>query len=64
MKKPIDGQVAWIGPDGKPTLYFLEVVQQLSKNSLGQPVSTADTPTNGETPLYNATTGVWEFGAN
>lgn len=64
MKKPIDGNLQWMTPDGKPTLYFLEVVQQLSKNSLAQPVSATDTPANGETPLYNATTGEWEFGAN
>lgn len=64
MKKPIDGNLQWVTPDGKPTLYFLEVMQSLNKHCFNQPVSATDAPANGETPLYDATAGVWTFGAN
>lgn len=64
MRKAVEPQFQWIKPDGTPTQYFAELIQQLSKNTFAQPVSATDTPANGETPLYNATTGVWEFGAN
>ena len=39
-------------------------IKNLESRSLGQPVSITDTPANGETPLFNSTTGLWEFGAN
>lgn len=57
--------MAWFDPiTGRPTDIFYEYMKNLESRSLGQPVSVTDIPANGETPLYNATTGVWEFGAN
>jgi hypothetical protein len=56
--------LVWIDADGRPTEIFYEFIKNLEGRSLGQPVSITDTPANGETPLYNATTGLWEFGAN
>lgn len=63
MKKPIDGGLQWVTPDGKPTTYFLEVIQNLSANMPTQPVS-ATSPTNGQVLIYNATTGLYTPGAN
>lgn len=55
----------WFDPQtGRPTEIFFEFIKNLESRSLGQPVSITDTPANGETPLYNTTTGLWEFGAN
>lgn len=54
----------WIDANGKPTEEFFDYLKNLESRSLGQQVSVTDTPANGETPLYNATTGLWEFGAN
>jgi hypothetical protein len=57
--------VPWFDPStGYPTDKFYEYIKNLEGRSLGQSVSITDTPANGETPLYNATTGLWEFGAN
>ena len=57
--------MAWFDPrNGYPTDIFYEYVKNLESRSLGQPVSITDTPANGETPLYNTATGLWEFGAN
>ena len=57
--------MAWFDPKtGKPTEIFFDYLKNLESRSLGQQVSVTDAPANGETPLYNATTGVWEFGAN
>jgi hypothetical protein len=56
--------LVWIDADGRPTEIFFEYIKNLESRSLGQAVSITDTPTNGETPLYNATSGLWEFGAN
>lgn len=57
--------MAWFDPStGRPTDLFFEYMKNADGRMLGQPVSITDIPTNGETPLYNATTGVWEFGAN
>jgi hypothetical protein len=56
--------LVWIDANGRPTEIFYEFIKNLEGRSLGQPVSITDTPANGETPLYNATTGLWEFGAN
>lgn len=66
MRKPLPPRdLAWFDPStGRPTDIFYEYVKNLEGRSLGQPVSIADTPANGETPLYNATSGLWEFGAN
>jgi hypothetical protein len=61
MKKPVNPDQQWIMPDGRPTLYFLELVQQLSKNSLEL---SATAPTNGQVMIYNGTTKLWDPGAN
>jgi hypothetical protein len=63
MKKPVDSDQQWIRPDGKPTQYFLELVQNISKNGLGQPVSVT-APTNNQVMIFNATTGLWVPGTN
>lgn len=54
----------WIDAQGRPTEIFFDYIKNLESRSLGQAVSVTDTPANGETPLYNATSGLWEFGAN
>jgi hypothetical protein len=54
----------WVDAQGKPTDLFFDYIKNLESRSLGQAVSITDTPANGETPLYNTTTGLWEFGAN
>jgi hypothetical protein len=65
MRKQLPpSDLVWIDANGKPTEIFFEYIKNLESRSLGQPVSVTDTPANGETPLYNATTGLWEFGAN
>jgi hypothetical protein len=56
--------LVWVDAQGRPTEIFFEYLKNLESRSLGQAVSITDTPANGETPLYNATTGLWEFGAN
>jgi hypothetical protein len=57
--------VAWFDPaTGQPTDLFFQYIKNLESRSLGQAVSITDTPANGETPLYNTTTQLWEFGAN
>ena len=57
--------MAWFDPaTGRPTDIFFEYIASLDVRVLKQPVSTTDTPANGETPLYNAASGLWEFGAN
>jgi hypothetical protein len=56
--------LVWIDANGRPTEIFFEYIKNLESRSLGQAVSITDTPANGETPLYNSTSGLWEFGAN
>jgi len=57
--------LAWFDTQtGRPTEIFYDYMKNLESRSLGQAVSITDAPANGETPLYNATTGLWEFGAN
>lgn len=63
MKKPVEPDFVWIKPDGKPTQYFVELIQSLSSNGLGEAVS-ATAPTNGQVMIYNATTRLWTPGAN
>lgn len=64
MKKPVDTSFQWIDPaTGKPTQYFAELIQNLSKNGLGEGVSTT-APTNGQVMIYNSTTRLWTPGAN
>lgn len=58
MKKPVDSDQRWINSDGKPTQYFLELVQNLSKNGLGQPV-TVTAPTNNQVLTFKTATGLW-----
>lgn len=58
MKKPIDGSLQWMKPDGKPTQYFLELMQNLQKNGLGEAVS-GTAPTNGQVIKYVSATGLW-----
>ena len=65
MKKLLPPRdTVWIDANGKATDIFYDYIRNLESRSIGQPVSTTDTPANGETPLYNSTTGLWEFGAN
>jgi len=65
MRKQLQPRdLQWIDAQGKPTEIFFDYMKSLESRSLGQPVSVTDTPANGETPLYNTTTGLWEFGAN
>jgi len=63
MKKPVEGDFQWIRPDGKPTQYFLELVQELSRNGLTKPVSKTE-PTNGQVLKYVSSTGLWTPGTD
>ena len=63
MKKPVESDFQWIKPDGKPTQYFLELIQELSRNGLTKPVSTTD-PTDGQALKYVASTGKWTPGTD
>lgn len=63
MKRPVDGSFQWITPDGKPTQYFLELVQNLSKNGLSEAVSTT-APTNGQVLKFVSATGLWTPGTD
>lgn len=60
MKKPVESDFQWIKPDGKPTQYFLELIQSLSQNSMTKPVSTTE-PTNGQFLAYVSATGRFEI---
>lgn len=59
MKKSVEVDFQWIKPDGKPTQYFAELIQNLSDNGLTMPVSKA-APANGDVLTYNDTTKKWE----
>lgn len=60
MKKPVDGNLTWIDPvTGKPTQYFLELIQNLSDNGLNMPVATT-APAGGNVLTFNGTTKKWE----
>lgn len=63
MKKPIDSDQQWIRPDGKPTQYFLELMQNLQKNGLAEAVA-ATAPTNGQVLKYVSATGLWTPGTD
>lgn len=63
MKKAFDPSFKIVNPDGTPTQYFAELIQNLSANGLTMPVSRT-VPTNGQVPIFNATTGQYEPGAN
>ena len=64
MKKPVESSVAWIDPaTGKPTQYFLELIQNLSANGLGEAVSKT-APTNGQVLKYVSSTGLWTPGTD
>lgn len=63
MKKPVEPSFQWMKPDGTPTQYFAELIQNFSKNGLGQGVSVT-APTNGQVMIYNSTTGLWTPGTN
>lgn len=58
MKKSVESDFKWINPDGTPTQYFYEIVLNLSKNGLGQPVS-AVSPTNNQVLTFKIATGLW-----
>lgn len=62
-KKAVMGDVQWIKPDGKPTQYFLELIQNISANGLTKPVSNTD-PTNGQVLKYVSSTGMWTPGTD
>ena len=59
MKKAVDGKQRWVNPDGTPTLYFLELIQNLSANGLTEPVANI-APVNGEVLTYDGTAKQWE----
>lgn len=64
MKKPVDGKLTWIDPvTGKPTQYFLELIQNLSENGLSQKVSTT-APANGQVLKFVSATGLWTPGTD
>jgi hypothetical protein len=63
MKKPVDTGFKWINPDGTPTQYFAELIQNLSENGLGQKVSTT-APTNGQVLKFVSATGLWTPGTD
>jgi len=63
MKKAVMADVQWVKSDGKPTQYFLELVQSLSRNGLGEGVAVT-APTNGQVMIYNSITRLWTPGAN
>lgn len=58
MKKAVLTDVKWINPDGTPTQYFAELIQNLSANGLGQGVSKT-APTNGQVQKFVSSTGLW-----
>jgi hypothetical protein len=63
MKKAVLTDVQWINPDGTPTQYFAELLQNLSANGLQNKVAVT-APTNGQVMVFNAATGLWTPGAN
>ena len=63
MKKPVEPDFQWIKPDGKPTQYFLELIQDMHARTLTMPASKTE-PANGEVLIYNSTTRQYEPGAN
>ena len=63
MKKPVDPKQAWVNPDGTPTLYFLELIQNLSANGLTERVS-GTAPSNGQVLKYVSATGLWTPGTD
>ncbi|ANW00685.1 hypothetical protein [Bradyrhizobium icense] len=63
MKKPVEPDFQWIRPDGKPTQYFLELIQDMHARTHTMSVSKTE-PANGEVLIYNSTTRQYEPGAN
>jgi hypothetical protein len=59
MRKPVESDFQWIKPDGKPTQYFLELIQSMSERTVTMPVSKTE-PANGDVLTYNGTTKQWE----
>jgi hypothetical protein len=59
MRKPVEPDFQWIKPDGKPTQYFLELIQSMSERTVTMPVAKTE-PTNGDVLTYNGTTKQWE----
>ena len=59
MKKAILTDVKWVNPDGTPTQYFAELIQDISRNSMTKAVSTTE-PANGEVLTFSAATNKWE----
>lgn len=55
----------WFDPaTGRPTDIFYDYLKNLESRSLANPVSITDTPANGDAPVFNSTTGQWEYAAN
>lgn len=59
MRKPVEPDFQWIRPDGKPTQYFLELIQSMNERTLTMPVAKTE-PTNGDVLTYNGTSKQWE----
>jgi len=63
MRKPVETDFQWIKPDGKPTQYFSELMQNIVRNLPTEAVS-AVSPTNGQVLIYNAATKLYVPGSN
>lgn len=64
-RKPIpDREAPMIDDQGRITPPWLEYFRDLDQRCFAQKINFSDTPGNGETPLYNAASGQWDFGAN
>ena len=64
MKKPVDSSFVWIDPaTGKPTQYFLELIQNMHARTLTMPVSTTE-PTNGQVVKFVSSTGLYTPGTD
>lgn len=63
MRIPIESSFTWIKPDGRPSDYFLELIQDISRKTFTENVSVT-APTNGQAMVYDSTTKLWTPGAN
>lgn len=55
------GDTPWFDPaTGRPTDIFYEWAKSIDARVLREPVSTTDTPSNGDVLTYDGTDKVWE----
>lgn len=62
-KKAVEPQFKWINPDGTPTQYFAELIQDMQSKTLSKPVSKTE-PTNNQVLIYLSATGLYTPGTN